>query len=245
VQVQAPQCAGGAARRGALVGGQHGLLLQPASGAGAGSGGGGGGGASAAASTSAPAVTDAATSSTTTGGQHGYGAKLTKIFSTSFAVATLDSARGLAYSQEWRDNMGSAGRPAVTPAPPGAADYTAVTFQPDLARFGGALDEAALQFSGAHDAGVPPEQFVKDMRAANKLIMGIGHRVKSVSNPDKRVSIIVAYAKAHFAATDVLNYALEVEKVTTAKRENLILNVDGAIAVCFTDLVRSCGAFTR
>jgi ATP citrate (pro-S)-lyase len=112
-------------------------------------------------------------------------------------------------------------------------------------RFGGALDEAALQFSGAFDAGKSPAQFVKDMRDANKLIMGIGHRVKSVSNPDKRVSIIVAYAKEHFAATDVLNYALEVEKVTTAKRENLILNVDGAIAVCFTDLVRSCGAFTR
>ena len=112
-------------------------------------------------------------------------------------------------------------------------------------RFGGALDEAALQFSSACDAGKSPAQFVKDMRDANKLIMGIGHRVKSVSNPDKRVSIIVAYAKAHFAATNVLNYALEVEKVTTAKRENLILNVDGAIAVCFTDMVRSCGAFTR
>jgi len=111
-------------------------------------------------------------------------------------------------------------------------------------RFGGALDEAALQFSGAYDAGVSPTQFVKDMRAANKLIMGIGHRVKSVSNPDKRVTIIVEYARAHFPETRVLNYALEVEKVTTQKKENLILNVDGAIAVAFTDLVRSCGAFT-
>ena len=112
-------------------------------------------------------------------------------------------------------------------------------------RFGGALDEAAQQFSGAFDAGKSPAQFVKDMRDGNKLIMGIGHRVKSVSNPDKRVSIIVAYAKEHFPSTEVLDFALEVEKVTTAKRENLILNVDGAIAVCFTDLVRSCGAFTR
>ncbi|CAK9087397.1 Probable ATP-citrate synthase subunit 1 (ATP-citrate (pro-S-)-lyase 1) (Citrate cleavage enzyme subunit 1) [Durusdinium trenchii] len=29
------------------------------------------------------------------------------------------------------------------------------------------------------------------------------------------------------------------------KRANLILNVDGCIAVCFTDMLRSCGAFSR
>jgi DNA topoisomerase-2 len=88
----------------------------------------------------APAAT-AATPGTTTGGQHGYGAKLTNIFSTSFRVATLDSSRGLTYTQEWRDNMGVAGRPTVAPAPPGSTDYTTVTFQPDLARLGGGLDE--------------------------------------------------------------------------------------------------------
>lgn len=111
-------------------------------------------------------------------------------------------------------------------------------------RFGGALDESAQQFKQAHDAGVSPAQFVKDMRAANKLIMGIGHRVKSINNPDRRVSIIKEYAMKHFPATDVLRFALEVEKVTTAKRDTLILNVDGAIAVCFVDLLRSCGCFT-
>jgi ATP citrate (pro-S)-lyase len=41
-------------------------------------------------------------------------------------------------------------------------------------------------------------QFVKDMRASNKLIMGIGHRVKSLSNPDKRVVIMKEFAKACF-----------------------------------------------
>lgn len=34
------------------------------------------------------------------------------------------------------------------------------------------------------------------------------------------------------------------EKLTTAKKSNLILNVDGAIATSFVDMVRSCGAFT-
>jgi ATP citrate (pro-S)-lyase len=83
------------------------------------------------------------------------------------------------------------------------------------------------------------------MRAANKLIMGIGHRVKSITNPDKRVVIIKEYAFKHFPSTECLSYALAVEKHTTAKKENLILNVDGAIAVCFVDLLRGCGCFTR
>lgn len=33
--------------------------------------------------------------------------------------------------------------------------------------------------------------------------------------------------------------------MTTKKRETLILNVDGCIAACFVDLLRSCGAFTQ
>ena len=80
---------------------------------------------------------------------------------------------------------------------------------------------------------------------ANKLIMGIGHRIKSLSNPDKRVEIIKEYALKHFQDNTVLKFALEVEKVTTKKKANLILNVDGCIAVCFVDMMRSCGAFSN
>lgn len=112
-------------------------------------------------------------------------------------------------------------------------------------RFGGALDEAAAIFTDASDAGVDAEQFVKDMRKANKLIMGIGHRVKSLSNPDKRVEIIKNYALENFSDNTVLKFALAVEQVTTKKKANLILNVDGCIAVCFVDMMRSCGAFTN
>jgi ATP citrate (pro-S)-lyase len=43
----------------------------------------------------------------------------------------------------------------------------------------------------------------------------------------------------------LLEYALEVEKITTHKRSTLILNVDGCVAVAMVDLLRSCGAFTR
>ena len=32
---------------------------------------------------------------------------------------------------------------------------------------------------------------------------------------------------------------LEVEKLTTAKKDNLILNVDGCIGICFVDMLRN------
>jgi len=111
-------------------------------------------------------------------------------------------------------------------------------------RFGGALDDAAKMFTSASDKGLDAETFVKDMRKQNKLIMGIGHKIKSLSNPDKRVEIIKNYALEHFDDNSVLLFALAVEQVTTKKKANLILNVDGCIAVCFVDMVRSCGAFT-
>ncbi|KAL3915222.1 MAG: hypothetical protein SGILL_005749, partial [Bacillariaceae sp.] len=112
-------------------------------------------------------------------------------------------------------------------------------------RFGGALDDAAKMFTAASDAGDDAEDFVKNMRKQNKLIMGIGHRIKSLSNPDKRVEIIKQYALENFGDNTILNFALAVEQVTTKKKANLILNVDGCIAVCFVDMLRSCGAFTK
>lgn len=49
-------------------------------------------------------------------------------------------------------------------------------------RFGGALDGAAKQFSEAFDRNLHPQEFVNEMRKKGQLIMGIGHRVKSVCN---------------------------------------------------------------
>ncbi|XP_053495426.1 ATP-citrate synthase isoform X1 [Ictalurus furcatus] len=112
-------------------------------------------------------------------------------------------------------------------------------------RFGGALDAAAKQFSKAFDSGVLPMEFVNKMKKDGKLIMGIGHRVKSINNPDMRVQILKDFVKQHFPATQLLDYALDVEKITTSKKPNLILNVDGFIGVAFVDLLRTCGGFTR
>eukprot|EP01135_Chromosphaera_perkinsii_P010677 Nk52_evm77s2192 gene=Nk52_evmTU77s2192 len=113
-------------------------------------------------------------------------------------------------------------------------------------RFGGALDGAANQFSQAYDSGLSPNEFVNTMRKQHKLIMGIGHRVKTINNPDKRVEIIKQYAMKHFGEgnTPLLQYAMKVETITTSKKPNLILNVDGCIAICFVDLLRNCGCFT-
>ena len=57
-------------------------------------------------------------------------------------------------------------------------------------RFGGALNEAAEQFSAAFDRKISPAEFVAEMRKKNQYIMGIGHRVKSLENPDARVKIV-------------------------------------------------------
>ncbi len=48
-------------------------------------------------------------------------------------------------------------------------------------RFGGALDGAARQFTQAYDSNMIPMEFVNTMRKQHQLIMGIGHKVKSVS----------------------------------------------------------------
>ncbi|THH23282.1 hypothetical protein EUX98_g7898 [Antrodiella citrinella] len=111
-------------------------------------------------------------------------------------------------------------------------------------RFGGALDEAAAMFSNARDTGLTPREFVDNSRKANKLISGIGHKIKSVNNPDLRVELVKEYVRKNFPSHSLLDYALAVEKVTTAKKDTLILNVDGCIAVCFVDLLRDSGAFT-
>lgn len=112
-------------------------------------------------------------------------------------------------------------------------------------RFGGALDDAARMFSEAADLAMEASEFVSSMRKKNQLIMGIGHKIRTLQNPDMRVSIIKDFALKHFPETPVLNFAMAVEQVTTKKKSTLILNVDGCIAACFVDLLRSCGAFDR
>ena len=112
-------------------------------------------------------------------------------------------------------------------------------------RFGGALDGAAANFTSALNSGQTPREFVDSMRKANKLIPGIGHKIKSKTNPDLRVELLKDFVKATFPATATLDYALGVENVTSAKKDSLILNVDGCIAAAFCDLLNCTGAFSE
>ena len=59
-----------------------------------------------------------------------------------------------------------------------------------------------------------------------------------------RVTLVTEYVKNNSPSHKLLDYALAVETVTKSKKDNLILNVDGCIAVCFVDLLRNSGAFS-
>ncbi len=106
-------------------------------------------------------------------------------------------------------------------------------------RFGGAIDGAAQHFKRALESGLSADEFVKDMKQKGINIPGIGHRVKSVTNPDMRVTQLKQYVKENFPSTKLLDYALEVEAITTQKKGNLILNVDGCIGITFVDMLWS------
>jgi succinyl-CoA synthetase alpha subunit len=108
-------------------------------------------------------------------------------------------------------------------------------------RFGGAVQGSADHFTKYLYDGKEPSFMVRDMKSKNINIQGIGHRIKSVTNPDVRVTIMRDYAKKNFPNTETLDYALEVEKLTTSKRNNLILNVDGCIGVLTCDMLRGIG----
>ncbi|EGG16063.1 ATP citrate synthase [Cavenderia fasciculata] len=112
-------------------------------------------------------------------------------------------------------------------------------------RFGGAIDDSARCFKDAHDRKLSAEQFVEGMKQKGKRIPGIGHLIKSADDIDKRVLLLKDYAKKHFSSSSYLEYALEVEKYTLQKANNLILNVDGCIGVLFLDLLHSCGLFKK
>ena len=108
-------------------------------------------------------------------------------------------------------------------------------------RFGGAIDGAAKYFKYADDNGLDPKGFLNYMKGEGVPIPGIGHRIKSLKNPDLRVTGLMNFAAEHFPATPLLDYARTVEALTTSKKENLILNVDGTIGILMVDMWRALG----
>lgn len=107
-------------------------------------------------------------------------------------------------------------------------------------RFGGAIDGAGKYFFEAVKDWISPKEYVVNMKKKWEFIPGIGHKVKSKFNPDKRCELLLELAK-EFPSKKHLEFALEVEKITLDKKPNLILNVDGMTAVLLLDMMKDIG----
>ena len=104
-------------------------------------------------------------------------------------------------------------------------------------RFGGAVEGAARAFSEGCEKKMAPKQFVDYWTdTMGKKIMGIGHKKYSKNNPDPRVSRMISEIRKMGLKTPVLDFALEVQDVTTQKADTLILNWDGSIGCVLYDL---------
>lgn len=107
-------------------------------------------------------------------------------------------------------------------------------------RFWGAIDGAARWLFAAVQAGKTADQIIEEHKLAGNYIQGIGHRIKSIHNPDGRCSILYDLWK-QFPQTEHLDLAKQVEALTTMKKANLILNVDGHVAAIVLDIFVAIG----
>lgn len=104
-------------------------------------------------------------------------------------------------------------------------------------RFGGAVNGAAKIWFDAvgADPCIRPSDLVEDFARRKEYILGIGHRKYRIDLPDPRISILLKLIGK--IPHPHLDFALAVEKITTGKKPNLILNVDGALAAILLDLL--------
>ncbi|KXK11244.1 MAG: Citrate synthase [Microgenomates bacterium OLB23] len=103
-------------------------------------------------------------------------------------------------------------------------------------RFGGAINEAAHNWFSAVQNSVPPQDFVESFAAKKQYISGIGHKKYRTDNPDPRVAKLLTFTE-QLEAKKYTTFARDVEKITTDKKANLILNLDGAVAAIMLDLL--------
>lgn len=105
-------------------------------------------------------------------------------------------------------------------------------------RFGGAINEAASCWLYGVSEHLGGKQFVESYKTRGGIIPGIGHKKYRLDMPDPRVKSLLAFA-GNSNGDLYLNFARSVESVTTTKKANLILNVDGAIAAIYLDILQS------
>lgn len=99
-------------------------------------------------------------------------------------------------------------------------------------RFGGSINQAAVVWLDGVQNNTDPKQFVEEFKAKGGIIPGIGHKKYRLDHPDPRVTALYEYAPKDSV---YLQFAQAVQAVTTAKKSNLVLNVDGVVAAVLLD----------
>jgi succinyl-CoA synthetase alpha subunit len=111
-------------------------------------------------------------------------------------------------------------------------------------RFGGANNQAAATLLAGVTTGQDPAALIEAHASRGEYIAGIGHRKYSRHDPDPRVAAVLAHT-SQLKSRPFTDYALAIEEITTRKRPNLILNVDGAIAATLLDLLEQKEGYSR
>lgn len=105
-------------------------------------------------------------------------------------------------------------------------------------RFGGAINAAAGEWLRGVSDGMTAQEFVEGFARRGDVIPGIGHKKYHTDLPDPRVRALRTFAK-NANGDRYLKFALSIEAITTTKKTNLILNVDGVIAAVLLDILES------
>lgn len=103
-------------------------------------------------------------------------------------------------------------------------------------RFGGAVSDAAREWFDGVNQGLQPAELVETRARSKQFIGGIGHKKYRLDLPDPRTAILAAYADK-LKNRSYFDFAKGVESITTQKKGNLILNVDGHIAALMLDVL--------
>ncbi len=105
-------------------------------------------------------------------------------------------------------------------------------------RFGGAVNDASQGWLDGVTAGMTAKEYVDQFARQGVPIQGIGHKKYRVDTPDPRVSALASFT-GNSNGDRYYKFAQSVADITTNKKANLILNVDGAIGAIMLDILES------
>lgn len=110
-------------------------------------------------------------------------------------------------------------------------------------RFGGAVSDAAREWFDGVQEGISPAELVEKRARAKQFIGGIGHKKYRLDLPDPRTQILAQIA-TQLSEHRYFDFAKRIEAITTSKKGNLILNVDGHIAAIMLDVLATEEGYT-